>query len=405
MKILHIGQMIGGLDIYIRNSIIYNKVESNEYVIVCGRDDKHQPVVRNGIAVREYPISLFRSLNPVNDLKALVQAVRIIRKEKPDVLHCHSAKGGIIGRTAGWITGVKTFYTPHAFSFLCTPSKLKRWVFLMIERLTRFRTYVLACSESEQEMAMRDVGYDKQHALVWHNAVPDASLEQGKAVDISEPYACYIGRPCYQKNPLFLLDVIKRVKDKGCQLKFILLGVGYHSPELEAMKAKMKELDLEDTIRLEPWISHADCQAFVRKSLFYISTALYEGLPLAVIEAMANGKAIIASDVVGNKDCVRDGENGYLLPLDAEAYAEKIIQLVNDEELRMKMEKNSRDLFLREFFIENRISYLQNQYNMVYDLRYGGANLVLLIALNSASISAINSSEVAIRREERRVAA
>lgn len=405
MKILHIGQMIGGLDVYIRNSIIYNKVESNEYVIVCGRDDKHQPVVRNGIVVREYPISLFRSLNLVNDLKALVQAVRIIRKEKPDVIHCHSAKGGIIGRTAGWITGVKTFYTPHAFSFLCTPSKLKRWVFLMIERLTRFRTYVLACSESEQEMAMNDVGYDKQYALVWHNAVPDASLEQGKTVDISEPYACYIGRPCYQKNPLFLLDVIKRVKDKGCQLKFILLGVGYHSPELEAMKEKMKELDLGDTIQLEPWISHADCQAFVRKSLFYISTALYEGLPLAVIEAMANGKAIIASDVVGNKDCVRDGENGYLLPLDAEAYAEKIIQLVNDDDLRMKMEKNSRDLFLREFFIENRISYLQNQYNMVYDLRYGGANLVLLIAQNSANVSAINSSEVAIRHEERRVAA
>lgn len=46
MKILHIGQMIGGLDIYIRNSIIYNKVEDNEYVIVCGKEDKHQPVNR-----------------------------------------------------------------------------------------------------------------------------------------------------------------------------------------------------------------------------------------------------------------------------------------------------------------------------------------------------------------------
>ena len=372
MKILHIGQMIGGLDIYIRNSIIYNKVESNEYVIVCGWDDKHQPVVRNGIVVKEYPISLFRSLNPVNDLKALIQAVKIIKKEKPDVIHCHSAKGGIIGRTAGWITGVKTFYTPHAFSFLCTPSKSKRWVFLMIERLTRFKTYLLACSESEQEMAMKEVGYDESHAWVWHNAVPDASLEKGKVVDIAEPYACYIGRPCYQKNPLFLLDVIKKVKDKGCHLKFILLGVGYHSPELEAMKAKIQELDLEDTIRLEPWISHADCQEFVRKSLFYISTALYEGLPLAVIEAMANGKAVIASDVVGNKDCVRDGENGYLLPLDSEAYAEKIIQLVNNPTLRMEMEKKSRELFLSDFLIENRISYLQNQYNMVMDMRYGG---------------------------------
>ena len=363
MRILHIGQMIGGLDIYIRNSIIYDKVESNKYVIVCGKDDKHQPVVRNGNAVKEYPISLFRSLNPVNDLKALIQVVRIIKEEKPNVIHCHSAKGGIIGRTAGWITGVKTFYTPHAFSFLCTPSKLKRWVFLMIERLTRFKTYVLACSESEQEMAMTDVGYDKQHALVWHNAVPDASLEQGKTVNISEPYACYIGRPCYQKNPLFLLDVIRKVKDKGCHLKFILLGVGYHSPELEAMKVKIQELDLEDTIRLEPWISHADCQEFVRKSLFYISTALYEGLPLAVIEAMANGKAIIASDVVGNMDCVRDGENGYLLPLNAETYADKIIQLMNNQKLRIEMEKKSRELFLKEFFIENRIKFLQEQYN------------------------------------------
>ena len=138
------------------------------------------------------------------------------------------------------------------------------------------------------------------------------------------------------------------------------------------MKAKMKDLGLEDTILLEPWINHADCQEFVRKSLFYISTALYEGLPLAVIEAMANGKAIIASDVVRNKDCVRDGENGYLLPLDAEMYAEKIIQLVNHEELRMSMEKESRDLFLKEFFIESRIIYLQNQYDMIFKLNSGG---------------------------------
>lgn len=152
------------------------------------------------------------------------------------------------------------------------------------------------------------------------------------------------------------------MKDSGCNLKFILLGVGYHSPELDAMKAKMHELGLEDSIRLEPWINHADCQEFVRKSLFYISTALYEGLPLAIIEAMANGKAIIASDVVGNKDCVRNGENGYLLPLDAASYAEKIIQLVNDDDLRKDMGRKSREFFLKDFFIENRIKLLQRIY-------------------------------------------
>ena len=80
--------MIGGLDISIRNTIIYNKMEGNEYVIACGKDDKHQPVIRNGVEVKEYPISLFCSLNPLNDLKALIETVKIIKKEKPDVIHC-----------------------------------------------------------------------------------------------------------------------------------------------------------------------------------------------------------------------------------------------------------------------------------------------------------------------------
>lgn len=122
--------MIGGLDIYIRNSIVYNKTD-NEYVIVCGDKDKHAPVIRNGKEVREYHISLYRSLNPFNDLKALIQTIKIIKKEKPDIVHCHSAKGGVIGRTAGWVTGSPTCYTPHAFSFLCSPSKLKKSIVII----------------------------------------------------------------------------------------------------------------------------------------------------------------------------------------------------------------------------------------------------------------------------------
>ena len=128
MKILHVGQMIGGLDIYIRNSIVYNKAH-NDYIIVCGYRDKHYPVMRDGEAVPEYHISLYRSLNPFKDLKALLQTVKIIKKEKPDIIHCHSAKGGVIGRTAGWLTHTPTCYTPHAFSYLCTSSKLKRKIY------------------------------------------------------------------------------------------------------------------------------------------------------------------------------------------------------------------------------------------------------------------------------------
>ena len=240
--------------------------------------------------------------------------------------------------------------------------KFCRGLYIWIERFTRFRASVLACSASEQEMAVKDVHYIKERALLWHNSVPDTLRERGKPVTLDFPYACYIGRPCYQKNTLFLLDVIKKLKDTDCNLKFVLLGVGYHSPELETMRRKITELDLADKILLMPWISHADCQEYVRSSLFYITTSLYEGLPLSVIEAMANGKPIIASNVVGNKDCVKDGENGWLLPLDVKVFTDKIINLIADKCLQKEMGTKSRQIFLNEFFIKKQIGLLQKIY-------------------------------------------
>lgn len=362
MKIMHVGQMIGGLEVYIRNSIVYNE-NDNEYVIVHGDKDNSKPVIRKGKLVKEYSITLYRELNPLNDFKALRDTIRIINREKPDIIHCHSAKGGVIGRTAGWLTNTRTLYTPHAFSFLCTPSRLKKALYKRIERFTRFNACVLACSVSEQEMATKDIHYKKGRALLWHNSVPDTLHEKGTPVSLDFPYACYIGRPCYQKNTLFLLDVIKELKDTNHNLKFVLLGVGYHSPELEAMKRKIIELDLTDNIALMPWISHADCQEYVRGSLFYITTSLYEGLPLSVIEAMANGKPIIASNVVGNKDCVEDRVNGWLLPLDVKVFADKIRNLIADKCLQKEMGTKSRQIFLDEFFIEKQIGLLQRIYN------------------------------------------
>ena len=176
MKILHLGQMIGGLDIYIRNSIVYAKSDC-EYILVHGDKDDNQPIVRNEIKVVEYGINLYRVLNPWNDLKAIVQAVVIIKKEHPDLIHCHSAKGGVIGRIAGFLTHTRTFYTPHAFSFLSTRAGLKRKIYVLIERATKLNAWLLACSESERMMGIDMVHYNKDKALVWNNAVPDAINE------------------------------------------------------------------------------------------------------------------------------------------------------------------------------------------------------------------------------------
>ena len=191
MKVLHIGQMIGGLDVYIRNTISYAS-DSLDFVIACGKDDDHKRVERFGKPVKEYGISLHRALNPLKDIKAIVESIRIIIKEKPDIIHCHSAKGGVVGRIAGFLTGTKTFYTPHAFSYLSTPSRLKRSVYLLIEKICRLNSCLLACSESEMESGMNVVGYRAQRAYCWHNSVSNV-----KGINYIPPPAC-IKQSVYQ---------------------------------------------------------------------------------------------------------------------------------------------------------------------------------------------------------------
>ena len=100
---------------------------------------------------------------------------------------------------------------------------------------------------------------------------------------------------------------------------------------------------------------------------------------------------------------IRKVEISYLLTLDTVAYADKIIQLVNDKELRISIEEKSGALFLEDFFIENRIMYLQNQYNMVINLEYVGANLFLLKKVDT--LDTISIDYTTLHHEERRVAA
>lgn len=360
MKILHIGQLIGGLDIYIRNSIIYSQ-EHFEYIIVHGKGDKNKPISKNGITIKEYSIDLFRNLNPWKDLKCLIQVIKIIHKEKPDIIHCHSAKGGFIGRISGFITNTKTYYTPHAFSFLSTPNIIKKNIYLFLEKIAKLNSYLLACSDSELALGLQLVKYKYDKALVWSNSVPKPDNIQ-QTTKISKPYICYIGRPSYQKNTLFLIEVIKEVHKIKPNIIFVLLGVGYHSPDLEKTLKKIKKYQLEDVVIIKPWLNHAETMGYVKNSVIYLSVARYEGLPLSIIEAMSLGKTIIASNVVGNKDCVINGYNGFLLPHDAKLYAEKISILMDNKNLRNTFENNSIQYFEEKFDLIKRIKILENIY-------------------------------------------
>lgn len=384
MKILHIGNLKSGIDTYVRNTVALAS-DKFEFAIVNGADDNSKPYMRHGTQVKMYSIDMYRALNPVKDIKAVMQAIKIIKKEKPDLVHCHSAKGGVIGRFAAFFTGTKVVYTAHAFSFLSAESAKKKQIFLLLEKIAKLNSYLLACSDSERELGIKVVGFKEKKAFAWNNAVPDAdkgltrisqisrtSSQNNEASDLPVPkegerYITSIGRPSYQKNPLFMVEVAHGIHLKHPDIKFYLLGVGFYSPMLEDMKKLIHQYDMDDTFYLLPWLSHEETLRYVKGSLLYFMTSLYEGLPISVIEAMSLGKAIVASDVLGNKDCVKDGYNGYLLPLREEVFVEKMNDLIENDEKRKEMEKNSRSYFESDFFIDNRIKALENIYTEVYN--------------------------------------
>ena len=364
MKILHIGNLKSGIDTYVRNTVALAD-NRFDFVIVNGADDKSEPYMRHGKALKQYSIDMYRALNPVKDLKAVIQAMKIIRKEKPDVVHCHSAKGGVIGRFASFLTGTKSFYTPHAFSFLSAESPKKARIFLMLERIAKLNSRMLACSESEKELGMEKIPFSKDKAFAWPNAIADIKeddIKQPEGLNPKERFIISVGRPSYQKNPLLMVETMRLVHEKHPGVNFLLVGVGFYSPMLDEMNALIAKYNLQNTIKLLPWCSREETLGYVRQSLFYLTTSLYEGLPIAVLEALALGKAIVSSDVIGNNDCVKDGYNGCLLQFDEKSFADACCKLIENESLRKEQGDNSRKLFEEKFLIDNRIKELENIY-------------------------------------------
>jgi glycosyltransferase involved in cell wall biosynthesis len=144
------------------------------------------------------------------------------------------------------------------------------------------------------------------------------------------------------------------------------MGVGLHSDHLKNVENKIRDKKLNNKITLIDWIDRNKALNVLSESKLYISTARYEGLPFSIIEAMALKKALVVSDCDGNRDLVKDNQNGYIIKNeDVSLFAEKIIDLLKTHEKREIFEQESYNFFESDFNIEKNIFQLENIYNKV----------------------------------------
>lgn len=366
IKIAHIAHSVGGVEVCLR--LILDNIDTDKFssFVIHGSSDTNKPFLdHKKNVVQSYRISIFRNISLIQDLKAIVSTYRILVREKPNLIHAHSAKGGIVGRITGMLLGIKVIYTPHAFSYLSTQNSLKRNLFLSIEKiLANGNSVLLATSQSEKKRAIDEVGYKPENAIVFNNCVEPIAKIYPLTIPKTWPdeYICTVGRPSYQKNIEQMIRVMHDV-NKEVKIHLIVMGVGPVSGQLESVKNLIQELDMTNDVTLLDWTERTDVFNIINQSKFYLSTSRYEGMPYAVIESLALSKACVVSDCDGNKDLIIDNYNGFVVENeDIDGFKNKILKLLDDKELLDKFSKNAFSLYSENYNIKKNIYELESIY-------------------------------------------
>ncbi len=366
IKITHILHSVGGVDVSLRQILHNLDTENFENIVIHGDSDTENEFVdKNSVSIVQYRLPIYREISFIYDLKAIIKAWKIIRKEKPDLIHSHSTKGGVTGRVVGFLTGTKVLHTPQAFSFLSAESKIKKSVFIIIEKLlSKGKTILLASSQSELNRAINEVGFPKSKTDLFNNAIEPIE----KIFDLSIPktwpdqYLCTVGRPCYQKNIEELIEVLYEL-NKIVDTHLVILGLGHHADHIKQVENLIAKLDLKSKVTLLNWTTREDVLNIISKSKLYLSTARYEGLPYSVIESLALSIPSVVSDCDGNRDLIVNDYNGYCIKENNTVeFSKKINVLLQDEKLYNEFSKNAKRTFEKHHNIYKKIKDLESIY-------------------------------------------
>lgn len=242
---------------------------------------------------------LTRSIG-IKDIKALFEIRKLIKEEKPDIVHCHSSKAGLITRVATNTRKIKTLYTPHGYSFLMQDSsKVKRLIYKLIEKIgTMNHSTIVACSKGEYEESLKLT----KRATYVSNGINLEKLQQYipeniKDIDTKNLTITTTGRVSYQKNPA----LFNQIASKFPNVKFIWVGAGKLETELTSKN-----------IEITGWKSKDELMQILNDSDIFILPSLWEGLPISLLEAMSLKMPCIVSNVIGNKDVIENEKNGFV---------------------------------------------------------------------------------------------
>ena len=398
---------IGGPAIHV--SLLTTGLDPDRFrsLLVTGNISNHEgdmSYLVNGKNITHHSIpALHREVDPRQDLLACFKLLKIIVREKPDIVHTHTAKAGTVGRLATFLyngifrRNVKTVHTFHGHVFQGYFGRLKSGLFLAVERVLAGRTdAIIAISRTQREelahtfriaapekIRQVNLGFDLSPFFSGHAV--EGRFRERIGVDAETILIAVVGRLAPIKNHKMFFDAARVLLERPWEkkLKFLVIGDG----ELrEWAEAYVRRLGLEDHVRFCGWVKEIHT-AFADLDVLAL-TSLNEGTPVSIIEAMASSVPVVAADAGGVRDLLGPqedvkAENGFALCRrgilcrvdDAEGLASGLIHLLENSDGENEARVERARVFVEEQYSSSRlIHHMESIYEELTTRRRKQAN-------------------------------
>ena len=325
----------------------------------------------NGVKIIVVP-SLVRRIHPVNDVRAVYDLIKILQHEKPDVVHTHTSKAGLLGRVAAKITRVPLIvHTPHGHVFFGHFGPILSKIFLWLERvLAPLTNRVVALTDGEGKDYTDLSVYPQDKLVKIHSGVdiekfkqePVSAIEKKCSLGLTRSglVVGFIGWLIPTKGPMHLLKAMEDVWQDYDDTILVFIGKG----DLDvALRAEALKSGANGRVHFLGWRNDIDEIMPIFDIL--VLPSLNEGMGRVLVEAMAADKPLVASNVGGIPDLVQHDYNGLLVPPgDEKALAASIKLLIDDPEKAKRMGQRGREL-CPHFSVERMIEKIDNLYEEV----------------------------------------
>lgn len=374
VRVLLVTKSTGGVAEYIRWLVHGIDREKFSLLVVCLSENgpEFAEELRQAYGVQAISYSMNRyKVDVISDARVGLQLARLIRGHQFDLIHAHASKPGFLARIAALGTGIPVLYSPHCFAFHAGAGRMTILITSFLERLAAlFTTRFVVVSEGERELAFQyRVGRQEQITVIYTGIDPapfrqpvDTSyLKASVGIPVSAPVIGSVGRLSTQKSPSDFVRVAEAVHRSKPDAHFVWVGDG---PLEEEVRELSTALQLDSTIH---WLGQrSNVHQLLHLFDCLILTSRWEGFPLVVLEAMAAGVPVVATDIMGTRELIEHGVNGWLAPVrDAESMAGLVLNLLTNPSKADAFRQASRARIENEFTRTRMLSMIQNLYKEV----------------------------------------